>query len=160
MKAILIDPFKMEVRLVDDDFDGGNGIIGQYLAQGERGPKRAPLDTGFRVASGYHSYVDDEGCYRPGQKWFRFMSAPYACAGYMLILRDRFVPGEGIYEGDVEEWVLPAVAPIVQWISAAEGEASMPPTTVSSVDRQTGEEKLISSHPIDFTDKRPLTEEL
>jgi hypothetical protein len=153
MRAILIDPHKLEIREVDDDF-GDFRVIKQYLAQGERGPLSAPLSTGPRLAAEIMTFCDDEGYYRPGQKWFTIPNATMSpLAGYYIVLgTDR--------EGDT--LLLPRyvtvdrVAAIVAWIDEDHARSIAPPITPTTIEPD-GPRQLFS-HPIDFSDVRPLKE--
>jgi hypothetical protein len=151
MKAILIDPHKREVRVVDDDFYDYR-VIQQYLAQGERGPLSALLSSGPNISLDIHSYVDDEGCFREGQAWFRLSGYANAIAGYMLVLQSGSAGGEqGL--GDPDFW-RDVLTHISTWETPEAARADFPPITGSTLDPD-GKETLVSSHPVDFNQRWP-----
>jgi hypothetical protein len=151
MRALIIDPFKRVVREAFANFEDYR-VIRQFVGAGELGPVQAPFSSGPRLHREIHSYVDDEGCYRPDQAWSRIDGYDCPLAGYVLILGDH-----GPEETDVPPWLTTEdVAAAVDWIEPEEAQATFPPITVGRIDLSTGKVTPISSTPVDFTDIRPL----
>lgn len=151
MRAVIIDPFKREVRAVEDDFDDYR-VIKQYLAQGERGPLSAWLCGGPKIKFDHHSYVDDEGCFRERQAWFRLHGYPHALAGYTVILRD----GPEGDEASADTELVKMLPYAVEWVSAENAQSDFPPVTVSTIDPATGQQTVVSSTPVDFSRREPF----
>jgi hypothetical protein len=89
IRAIIIDPFKQEVREVEDDFNNFR-VIQMYLRFGN-GAKPItdegyPLTLGPRIDLIHHMYLDDEGLFRANQCYFELSGYPQALAGYGVIL--------------------------------------------------------------------------
>jgi hypothetical protein len=155
IRALIIDPHKTEVRQVHDDFNNAD-VLRQYLAQGERGPLRAPLCLGGPIAQNVHMYVDDFGCFREGQRWFRVASYSHATPGYGIILGS----GPEGEEVSVPDWVtVPMVYGVLLWPSPEEAQADFPDVVVSTFDPDTGKIEEVSRHPVDFSRREPYGRE-
>lgn len=152
MRAFIIDPFKREVREIDDNFKDFR-TIKAYVAQGEPGPLSVTFSGGPRFSSDIHSWVDDEGAYRPEQAWFRLQRYPHAIAGYCLVTGIDFDD-----EGPVPGWLsVEMIRDLVSWVSAENAQADFPPINISTLGDRPGEPgKLVSSTPVDFSDLRPI----
>lgn len=146
MRALLIDPFKKEVREVDDDFNDFR-TIKAYVAQGELGPLSVTFSQGPRFAENIHSFVDDEGCFRPEQAWFRLLNYPHALAGYCLILGTHFDD-----EGPVPPWLTSEIMEAeCVWVTPEDAKSDFPPVTIRQFDGT-----VVTSTPVDFDDLRPI----
>jgi len=146
MRGILIDPFKREVRDVDGNWNDYT-VICRFLAQGALGPLHAPLCNGPRFAPDVRSYVDDEGCFRPEQAWFRLKGYPHALPGYLLL-----TGADGENEADVRpDFLVKHLADITTWDTPEAAKADFPPTTIGPLGGP-------PAHviPVDFDDIRPL----
>lgn len=152
MRALLIDPFKREIREVDGPFKSDFTVIQQFLGSGELGGRRAPFCCGPRLARNVHTWVDDEGYFRPNQAWFFFKGYNSPLAGYCLILGD-----DESDEADCPDFITPErIKSIVIWTDAADAAARIAPITVTSFDRDFSNPRVVSETPIDMTDIRPL----
>lgn len=151
MRALLIDPHKREIREVDHDFNSDYSLIKQLLGAGELGDKKAPLCAGPRFTRDVHSYVDDEGYYRPGQAWFWIKGYGNPLAGYCLIIGDS----EEGDEAPLPDWfTIDRLATLVMWTDPGEAMINCPPVRVTTLGPDGP--KVVGEYPIDFTDVRPL----
>jgi hypothetical protein len=150
IRAIIIDPFKQEVREVEDDFNNFR-VIGEYLRWGGSGlgndrNEGYPLTMGPRIDSIHHMYLDDEGLFRANQSYFELSGYPQALAGYGIIL------ALGI-NGEEQSCTLSVdfIKSLVRWQpSETEARLTVPPVTVTSFGPN-GEEST-SYFPVKFND--------
>ena len=70
MRAILVNPFKHEITEVDAEFNSLT-VLQSFLTEGKAvSDKKVGLTSGPRLGAEVHTYLDDEGYYRPNQAWF------------------------------------------------------------------------------------------
>lgn len=150
MRAIIIDPFKKEIREVD--FVGDFRMIQQFVAQGGPGPLQVTFCSGPRLAPDVMTWCDDEGYFRPDQAWFRLSGYPNPLAGYMLVIGSSG-PDEAPLRPDItaeslQRWV--------HWIDEKLAHQMAPPITVTTLGADMQPDKVVSETHIDFSDKRPI----
>jgi hypothetical protein len=151
MRAIVVDPFKREIREVSADFQKLE-VIQAFLADGElkEGNRKVSLTAGPRLSCRVHTYLDDEGYYRPNQGWFMLRDYPNPLAGYMLVLGD-----DGPEEADLPNFVtIEAMQALIEWSNEEGIVDKIPPVTVTSF--EAGGNKSVQSFPVDISDKREI----
>lgn len=153
MRAILVNPYKREVTEVHADFNKLK-VLQSYLTNGtaESG-KKVCLTSGPRLGSEVHSYLDDEGYYRPNQAWFNLKGYGAPLAGYMLILSST-------HDGDERDLVkyvtVEAVANLINWTNEEKAATEIPPVTVTSFKEFGDEPTSYQEFPVDITQKREI----
>jgi hypothetical protein len=157
MRAILVNPFDRTITEVDDDFNNYK-VIQSYLANGKAdGDKRCFMGSGPRlgVVAGkpIHTYVDDEGLFRPDQSFFTLAGYPSPLAGYMLVLAST-------YDGNEDDLPKQATAEqlknSINWISRGHASAIVQPITISTFDKDFTNERIVEIIEVKLSEDRPL----
>jgi hypothetical protein len=153
MRAILVNPYKREVTEVHADFNKLN-VLQSYLTNGtHESDKKVFITSGPRVTSEVHTYLDDEGYYRPNQAWFNLKGYDAPLAGYMLILSGT---PEG-YECGLANYVTMAgIESLISWTTEEKAATEIPPVTITGFKEFGGEPTSYEEFPVDITEKREI----
>ena len=151
MRAILVNPFKREVTEVHADFNK-LAVLQNYLTTGTNinmTGNKACLCAGPRLTAEVHTYVDDEGYYRPNQAWFRLKGYNAPLAGYMLVLSST----DDGDERDLEAYVtVERLASLISYTDEQDAAATIPPITITGFGGPNG--VSYEEIPVDITHKR------
>lgn len=151
MRALLVNPFNRTITEVNADFNNYK-VIQSYLANGiADSDKFVCMTMGPRLNNEVHTYLDDEGYYRPNQAWFRLKNYDAPLAGYMLVLSST----EDGDERDLESYVTADnLATQITYTDEQDAAATIPPITITSFGVNGPE--VVGEYPIDITDKRAI----